>query len=72
MVEQVILASPKVARRYDMATLEKAYTLAEVDMQLEFLTNILEYSENSDREKCLIEIDVWLDRRIEVVGKYAD
>ncbi len=55
-----------------MATLEKAYTLAEVDMQLEFLTNILEYSENSDREKCLIEIDVWLDRRIEVVGKYAD
>lgn len=67
-MEQETLASPNRARQFnEMPTSEikrpKVYNLAEIDMQLEFLANLLMYAKYNDRSKCLVEVDKWLDRR---------
>ena len=41
----------------------KIYTLSEIDIQLEFLSNLLIYSKYGDRDECLAKVDEWLDRR---------
>lgn len=42
----------------------KIYTLSEIDIQLEFLSNLLKYAKYGDRTECLDKVDEWLDRRI--------
>lgn len=52
----------------------KVHTLSEIDVQLEFLSNLLKYSKYGDRVKCLEKCDEWLDRRItlmELESSYA-
>jgi len=46
----------------------KVYTLSEIDIQLEFLSNLLIYSKYGDKNECLDKIDEWLDRRIVLMG----
>lgn len=52
----------------------KVYTLSEIDIQLEFLSNLLKYAKYTDRVECLVKVDEWLDRRViimELESQYA-
>jgi hypothetical protein len=42
----------------------KVFTLSEIDIQLEFLSNLLKYAKYGDKNECRDKIDEWLDRRI--------
>ncbi len=72
MVALVILVSRRVRVLFKMgaAVVEetKVYTLSEIDIQLEFLSNLLIYSKYGDKNECLDKIDEWLDRRIVLMG----
>lgn len=60
-------ASLRLVQQRDMSTApvqEKVYNLDEIDMNLEFLSNLLKYARFGDRVDCLEKADQWLDRRI--------
>ena len=53
---------------------QKVFTISEIDIQLEFLSNLLIYSKYGDRDACLAKVDEWLDRRgvlMELESQYA-
>ena len=52
----------------------KVFTLSEIDIQLEFLSNLVKYAKYNDKVECLAKIDEWLDLRIiltELESQYA-